>query len=750
MKTFSLSRNQLKLLAILAMVVDHTAWGFVEFMSPLGQAMHIFGRLTLPIMCFFIAEGYRHTSNLTKYIERMVTFAIISVLPFYLFFHEEYYFRQNIIFDLTLALLALCVSDCQKIPVLFRILGVVALLVVSALIGGWVIMPIIYVLVFYYKDTFQKKAFWFTFYTIVLEICLITLISLNQIYHFSKYNWAITERLYLLGFVFALIPLYFYNGQKGQCIISPQFERYFFYAFYPLHFMVLYIIKWAQTATSQDVYIWAHVLALAVGIALFIYALRQPASRSQVGVCIFMISGVFYIFGFLMEITTPMVPGVFNATKLQYFAEIFVLISITYCIQELTHTKITGAIYAAEGIISVFTLYCLFTYEKNHLFYKGITINSTAGSFPRMEIIGYGPVFYLFVVYSLAVCILCIGIGVHSAISGGSLQRKRLRYLLLGMVSMWFSYLIKPLNLTNGYEIPALFIPFTAFFIVVALARYNYLDSISLNFSNAISKGQEGILIVDRNHKVLYANEFMHKLLGNFSRFEDAYHIPEIKEIFESAQPQLERNGHTYEIRIEPLIEQGHHTGDILWMIDLTKHYEAYNQVKKESTHDSLSGLHNRKWFEENVKACFNKNIDGAFLMIDLDHFKQVNDTYGHKIGDLAIKITARTIRECMTDIKDTTLYAGRLGGDEFCIFIEKEKDKEVLGAFATHMLNTFEEHLKENGYGGITSLSMGIALLDAASVPLSEKSFDEVYEKADEALYQAKKDGRKTYHFSE
>ncbi|MBQ2317877.1 MAG: hypothetical protein II182_06510, partial [Lachnospiraceae bacterium] len=90
MGKLELNRTQLKLLAVVAMVVDHTAWGFVDFMSPLGQAMHIFGRLTLPIMCFFIAEGYRHTSDLRRYIERMASFAVISVVPFYVFFHEEY------------------------------------------------------------------------------------------------------------------------------------------------------------------------------------------------------------------------------------------------------------------------------------------------------------------------------------------------------------------------------------------------------------------------------------------------------------------------------------------------------------------------------------------------------------------------------------------------------------------------------------------------------------------------------------
>ena len=90
-----LDRTQLKLIAICAMVCDHVAWGFVEFMTPLGQVMHVIGRLTIPIMCFFVAEGFRHTSSRSGYIKRMALFAVVAMLPFYLFFGELYEYRQN-------------------------------------------------------------------------------------------------------------------------------------------------------------------------------------------------------------------------------------------------------------------------------------------------------------------------------------------------------------------------------------------------------------------------------------------------------------------------------------------------------------------------------------------------------------------------------------------------------------------------------------------------------------------------------
>lgn len=182
MKT--LNRTQLKFIAICAMVCDHTAWGFVEFMSPLGQVMHIIGRLTIPIMCFFVAEGFRHTSSVKGYIKRMVLFWIVAMLPFYLFFHELYDYRQNIIFDLLLGLLMLAVLENKRFKLWQKIILGAGIFVISAVIGGWIIMPILYILVFYYVKDFKRQAAWVCGLTVALEVFLIVAVELNRVWHF--------------------------------------------------------------------------------------------------------------------------------------------------------------------------------------------------------------------------------------------------------------------------------------------------------------------------------------------------------------------------------------------------------------------------------------------------------------------------------------------------------------------------------------------------------------------------------------
>ena len=77
-----LNANILKYIAAAAMLIDHVGWAFVQTNSVMGQAMHLIGRFTAPIMCYFIAEGYYHTRNIEKYLLRLGIFAAILHYPF--------------------------------------------------------------------------------------------------------------------------------------------------------------------------------------------------------------------------------------------------------------------------------------------------------------------------------------------------------------------------------------------------------------------------------------------------------------------------------------------------------------------------------------------------------------------------------------------------------------------------------------------------------------------------------------------
>lgn len=307
--------------------------------------MHIIGRLTVPTMCFFIAEGFRHTKSVKGYIKRMAFFSVVAILPFYLFFHEVYEYRQNIIFDLMLGVLLLATLENKRFKIWQKVILSASLFIISATIGGWVIMPMLYILVFYYVKGFKRQAAWVVSLTVILEVFLIVAIKLNEIWHFSHYDWPWYDKLYLLGFILPLFLLKHYNGEKGKDI----FGRYFFYLFYPAHFLVLAAIKAVVNGCSiYEIYVACHVIALLVSMFILFMVLWEKPSKGQIATLLLVLSGCIYMFGFLVEITSGNVGGFYAATLMQYFGECLLMLAFTMFVAEMCHRDIPAFIYALE------------------------------------------------------------------------------------------------------------------------------------------------------------------------------------------------------------------------------------------------------------------------------------------------------------------------------------------------------------------------------------------------------------------
>jgi len=132
-----MNRNRLKYLAVLAMLLDHIAWAFVPTASVLGQLMHAVGRLTAPIMLYFLAEGYVHTRSLPRYAGRLALFTLISWVPCSLFDRGTWptaYF--GMIFTMLLGLIAIRVWDDRSLSLAGKAAAIFALCMLS-LFGDW-------------------------------------------------------------------------------------------------------------------------------------------------------------------------------------------------------------------------------------------------------------------------------------------------------------------------------------------------------------------------------------------------------------------------------------------------------------------------------------------------------------------------------------------------------------------------------------------------------------------------------------
>lgn len=166
------------------------------------------------------------------------------------------------------------------------------------------------------------------------------------------------------------------------------------------------------------------------------------------------------------------------------------------------------------------------------------------------------------------------------------------------------------------------------------------------------------------------------------------------------------------------------------------------DDLNEKAEHDLLTGLLNKQTFEESVSRKLSANSDagaGTFIILDLDHFKNINDTLGHARGDDVL----RSVGMLMRTVFPKDFLLGRIGGDEFAAFsISPEEDSSKAETKARELMDgfyrAFEDEFGEERQQVDVSFSAGVAVVGSGKY-----TFDALYRKADECLYASKRSGR-------
>ena len=174
--------------------------------------------------------------------------------------------------------------------------------------------------------------------------------------------------------------------------------------------------------------------------------------------------------------------------------------------------------------------------------------------------------------------------------------------------------------------------------------------------------------------------------------------------------------------------------------------YQLENQAQeldrsqREARTDALCDIGNRKAVDETLQfmvSCYHRDQKSSFglMLIDIDHFKRVNDTFGHQAGDEVLSSISLALKKCVRP-ED---FVGRLGGDEFCILLEglTDRDAQLVGTRIRSTIELYDFTINESGQSTVVTMSMGLAIVRP------EDSAVSLYERADKALYKSKQLGR-------
>jgi len=277
---------------------------------------------------------------------------------------------------------------------------------------------------------------------------------------------------------------------------------------------------------------------------------------------------------------------------------------------------------------------------------------------------------------------------------------------------------------------------------------------------------QEGIVITDPEGRILAVNPSVvsitgysrEELVGNTMRqlqsgrhdrafYETLWHAVRTSGYWQGEIWNRRKSGEVYPelLTISTVRDDaGEITNYVGSFSDITLWKRSQDRMEHLAHHDALTGLPNRLMLRARLEHAVSKarrdKAQGAVLFLDLDRFKQVNDTLGHPAGDALLIAVAKRLRERLRD-SDTL---ARLGGDEFVILIEDLTERSQAAALAQELIARLSEPFDLPG-GHVARIggSIGIALF-----PVDGTAPDELIQRADVALYESKQGGRGTYRF--
>jgi len=174
---------------------------------------------------------------------------------------------------------------------------------------------------------------------------------------------------------------------------------------------------------------------------------------------------------------------------------------------------------------------------------------------------------------------------------------------------------------------------------------------------------------------------------------------------------------------------------------EIKKEEEANDKLMHQANYDALTELPNRANLSEVIDTEIKMQNDFALFFIDLDNFKDINDTYGHNIGDILLIDVSKRIQRVLK----RTDFVARLGGDEFCVVVKNISDTNIIANIAKKINKTLSEAFILENIKIYSTASIGITLY-----PQDATNLHELLKNADTAMYAIKKSGRNGFCFYE
>lgn len=473
-------------------------------------------------------------------------------------------------------------------------------------------------------------------------------------------------------------------------------------------------------------------------LGLGINALRQSATVFGRHFGGLMFCGAAYALGYGLELAAPDLARMQAMLRLQYLGIPFVpYFWVGLAWSYLEPRGMPPRWHLALLGLSLLVLLAFQSNELHHQYYTQLAYRREADL--AIAVIGKGVGYWFNIAYLNLSTLMGVLLLFRAWRQSVSLYRQQALLLLLGSLLPWLFHLLYQFGLSpHGIDLSPFGLAATGLVFAVACLRHSVLDVLPLARDLVFDGIAEGVIVLDLRQRIVDFNRAArgffplldHSLIGT-----EGLHLPEVPALAQALRQMApcihEGGGQRLEVRHQPLRDRrGQVVGSALLVQDVTEKLALLDELRALATLDGLTGCYNRRHLlelaERELLRARRHQRALSVLIIDLDDFKQINDSQGHAAGDVLLRRLTATLRQRLraTDI------LGRYGGDEFVVVLPETSEACAL-RIAEDLCRLGREQCAHG-------LSIGVAMLGAA-----HEDFAALLRQADQALYRGKAAGK-------
>jgi diguanylate cyclase (GGDEF)-like protein len=481
------------------------------------------------------------------------------------------------------------------------------------------------------------------------------------------------------------------------------------------------------------------VLAADLVIAIFRHKVKHVRFFA-----LLMLASCIYALGFLLQHLSTGYEELLQGGRVQYLGAVFVSPMLLLFVMDFCGIRQRAWIAVSTLIIPVITLLLVFTYRFNGIYFG----ESSFTADPVPLLVFSGSVFRtVYFVYSYVVMLVAFLICALYRSRRDRLFKKHSRYIIIAMLIPMLGNLLtaflmlSPIDLTSAFAsvmgtIIAYTLLFTEAFQVAPLAREEIVENM-----------QDGFILIDLEKRFIDANRSAKRLFPALEYATVGLPVTDLRvalwdrdgELSPAFSAETESGVKFYRVSADEVMYESRTICTCVTIYDNTSVRNLMAELTQMAEQDALTSLLNRRSFcrdaEKKCGEILRYGGKAFFMMIDIDFFKKVNDTYGHLAGDEVLRAVSRTLSQ---RFRKTDLV-GRYGGEEFCVFLFMKDESVVAGItencrkMIENLVIPFEDKTIH------VTVSIGMAEFPCGG----NQTLMELIAQADAALYEAKAGGR-------